>query len=115
MLGLFTDDCLYEDVTFGVVLRGKKELRAFADGCFAAVPDFAFELTSRSAAGKAGAMEWRMSGTHRGDFPGLPATGRTFSGIRGASVVEFEGGRMRRCSDYWDAATLMKQVGLQSA
>jgi hypothetical protein len=35
LLFLFTDDCVYEDVTFGAINRGKKELRALADGGFA--------------------------------------------------------------------------------
>src|SRR5438067_9187960 len=79
LLALFTDDCVYEDVTFGVVNRGKDELRAFADGIFAAVPDFTVELTTRFVAGTWGGMEWAISGTHQGDFPGLPATGKRFS------------------------------------
>lgn len=111
MLGLFTDDCVYEDVTFGFVARGHGELRAFADACFAAVPDFKFKLTAHFAAGSRGSMEWLMSGTHAGDFPGMPATGKPFSGIRGATVCDFGAARIRRCSDYWDAATFMKQVG----
>jgi uncharacterized protein (TIGR02246 family) len=32
VLSLFADDCVYEDVTFGAINRGKEELRAFADG-----------------------------------------------------------------------------------
>lgn len=112
VLALFTDDCVYEDVTFGVVTRGKEELRAFANGAFAAVPDFKFQLTTRFAVGQLAGMEWLMSGTHAGDFPGLPATGRRFSSIRGATIVELHGSKIRRNSDYWDAATFMKQVGL---
>ena len=112
VLILFTDDCVYEEVTFGVVVRGKEELRAFANGAFAAVPDFKFELTSQFIAGPFGAIEWVMSGTHNGDLPGLPATGNRFSSIRGATIVELAGGKIRRNSDYWDAASLMKQVGL---
>lgn len=112
VLALFTDDCVYEDVTFGVVVHGKEELRAFANGAFAAVPDFKFELTSQFVAGSFGAIEWVMSGTHQRDFPGLPATGKPFSLIRGATIVETSGGKIRRNSDYWDAATFMKQVGL---
>src|SRR5437867_9800940 len=76
LLPLFTDDCVYEDVTFGVVTRGKDELRAFASGAFAAVPDLDFQLTTRFTAGAFAGMEWSMSGTHEGDFPGLPATGK---------------------------------------
>jgi uncharacterized protein (TIGR02246 family) len=38
LLSLFTDDCVYEDVTFGAINHGKEELRAFADGDFARTP-----------------------------------------------------------------------------
>lgn len=82
VLSLFTDDCLYDDVTFGVVNRGKKELRA-----------------------------WVLTGTHHADFPGMPATGKRFS-VRGATILELQGEKIRRNSDYWDAATVMRQVGL---
>jgi steroid delta-isomerase-like uncharacterized protein len=112
ILALFTDDCVYEDVTFGVVNRGKQELRAFADGVFASVPDFTIEVTSRFGAGTWAGMEWVMSGTHYGDFPGMPATGKRFSSLRGATVLELQGGKIRRNSDYWDAATAMRQVGI---
>ena len=53
-----------------------------------------------------------MSGTHRGDFPGIPATGKHFSAVRGSTVLELGAGKIHRESDYWDAATFMKQVGL---
>jgi steroid delta-isomerase-like uncharacterized protein len=112
VLALFADDCVFEDVTFGVVARGKEELRSFVNRAFAAVPDFKYGLTSRFAASQWAVIEWVMSGTHTGDFPGIPATGRRFSSVRGASILELEGGKIRRESDYWDAATFMKQVGL---
>ena len=111
VLALFTEDCVLEDVTFGVATRGKQELRDFASGAFAGVPDLKFDLTSRFATDGWGAIEWVMSGTHKGDFPGLPATGKRFS-VRGSSTLELMGGKIRREADYWDAATLMRQVGL---
>ena len=37
---------MFEDVTFGVVVRGKDELRSFVEGAFAAIPDFKYEMTS---------------------------------------------------------------------
>jgi steroid delta-isomerase-like uncharacterized protein len=115
LLALFTDDCLFEDVTFNVVTRGKEELRGFANGAFAAVPDFKLELTRQFATGQWAAVEWIMSGTHKGDFPGMPGTGKRFSAVRGSSIFELEAGKIRRESDYWDAATFMKQVGLLSS
>jgi len=88
VLALFTDDCVYKDVTFGAINHGKAELRAFADGTFAAIPDFKVTLTTRFAAENWAGMEWTMSGTHKGDFPGLPATGKHFSSVRGSTVVD---------------------------
>jgi len=112
VLALFADDCVYEDVTLGVVARGKEELRSFVNRAFAAIPDFKYGLTSRFAASQWAVIEWVMSGTHTGDFPGMPATGKRFSSVRGASILELEAGKIRRESDYWDTATFMKQVGL---
>jgi steroid delta-isomerase-like uncharacterized protein len=112
LLALFADDCVFEDVTFGIVARGKDELRRFVNGAFAAVPDFTYGVTRRFATRQWAAIEWVMSGTHKGDFPGIPATGKRFSSVRGTSILELEAGTIRRESDYWDAATFMRQVGL---
>jgi steroid delta-isomerase-like uncharacterized protein len=112
ILALFVDDCLFEDVTFGVIARGKEELRSFVKRAFAAIPDFKYELRSRVAVGQWAVIEWAMSGTHKGDLPGIPATGKRFSSVRGSTILELEAGKIRRESDYWDAATFMKQVGV---
>jgi len=54
----------------------------------------------------------RLWGTHKGDLPRIPATGKRFSSVRGATILELEAGKIRREADYWDAATFMKQVGV---
>jgi len=82
VLAFFTDDCVYEDVPFGVVIHGKEELRAFATAAFDAVPDLTFQLTNRFAAGSLAAMEWAMSGTHKGDFPACRPPERVFCPTR---------------------------------
>ena len=111
LLRLFTEDVVYEDVTMGVVNRGTAELRAFGEGFFSGFPDVTFELRSSFANGASGAAEWVMRGTHKGDLPGMPATGKRVE-VRGASIFEFAGDRIRRCSDYFDMATFLKQLGL---
>src|SRR6267378_382024 len=110
---VFTDDCVYEDVALGVVNRGKEQLKAFGDGFIAGVPDLSVDVTSRFASGDMAAAEWRMSGTHTGDLPGMPATGKKFS-LRGVSTFQLRGDRVVRCSDYWDLATFQKQLGFTS-
>lgn len=111
LLSLFTDDCIYEDVTLGVVNHGKDELTTFAQGFFTAFPDFHVELRSHLDAGEWAAVEWTMSGTHEGDLMGTPPTHKRFS-LRGASTFELRDGKIRRCSDYWDFVTFAKQLGL---
>lgn len=107
----FTDDCSYEDVALGVENRGKEELKGFARATFAAFPDFAVEPRSLFSAGGWTATEWVMSGTHRGDLPGLAATGKSFS-VRGASIMELQGGKIQRNSDYWNMASFLRQIGV---
>jgi hypothetical protein len=54
LLALYTDDCTFGDVTFGVATRGKEELRSFVNGAFAAVPDFKYESRSWFCRGSMG-------------------------------------------------------------
>ena len=98
LLPLFTEDVTYEDVTMGVRNRGAAELRAFVEMVFSRVPDLTFELQSTFADGSRGGAEWIMRAKR--------------VEVRGASIFEFAGDKIRRCSDYWDMATYLKQLGL---
>ena len=89
----------------------KSSWKPFARGIFEAFPDFTIQLTSRFAAASWAGAEWTMSATHKGDLPGLPATGKRFS-IRGATVFELQGEKIKRVSDYWDMVTFLKQIGV---
>jgi steroid delta-isomerase-like uncharacterized protein len=112
-MALFTEDAVYEDVTFGEVNQGSEGLRKFATGTFDAFGGLNFELKSRfvSTDGRRGALEWLWRGRQTKDLPGLPATGKPFE-VRGASVVEFRDGKISRNADYWDLSTYLRQVGL---
>lgn len=108
---LFTEDCIYEDVTFGVTNRGKQELRAFAEGVFATMPDFKLDITCHFVTDSWAAIEWVMSGTPVVEVPPFAATGKGFSAVRAVTIIEFEGEKIRRNSDYWDGVNIMKQMG----
>ena len=112
VVAFFTDDGVYEDATLARVNRGKAEIRAFAAESFAAFPDFHIEDVGPVTIDPSGrfANEWTLSGTHEGDTA-IPATHKSFS-LRGASVGEFEGDRIKRNSDYWNMADFLVQVGM---
>ncbi len=109
LLRLFTADVVYEDVPMGVVTRGATELRTFAEKVLSRFPDITFELQSGFTDGSRGGAEWVMQGTR--DLPGRPTAGKRVE-VRGVSVFEFAGDKIRRCSDYWDMATYLEQLGV---
>ncbi len=107
MLPLFTDDVFYEDVAFGEVSHGSAELRKFFLSEIEGVPDLELKLERASIHGDHGTIEWTFSGTDKGVYK----TGKKFS-VRGISVIEVRGGKISRNVDYYDAATIMRQVGV---
>jgi steroid delta-isomerase-like uncharacterized protein len=107
----YTDDCFKEDIAIGKATRGKEEMKSLIVGAFSAIPDMRIELVSLFHRGEWAATEWIMSGSYAKDYPGFPlAAGKYFS-VRGASIMELRGGKIRRISDYWDFASFLKQVG----
>ena len=111
ILPFHTDDCSYEYVATGNVSRGKEELKAYISNTFAVFADFGLELKSSFFAGDWRGAEWIMSGTHTGDIPGIPTTGKS-SSVRGASINELHEGKIKRTSDYWNQVSFLQQVGL---
>jgi steroid delta-isomerase-like uncharacterized protein len=113
ILACLTEDAVYEDLPLGAINRTPAEARQFIEGSWVAFPDLRFELTAATITGNHGTVEWTMAGTHRGNFPGLPATGLAFS-VRGVSVLELSAEQIRHVRDYWDFATVLRQLGFLS-
>ena len=109
VLPLLTDDIVIEDVTFGVIMKGKDDIKKIYPTLFTAAPDFKLEPKAWVTDDKSFAMEIVYSGTQKGDFPGLPATGKRFS-IKTCSFGEFENGKIKGRRDYWDLVTLREQL-----
>ena len=110
LASLYTDDVVYEDVAFGQIAHGREELKKMAAGFFIAVPDMNLEIVSFSQHGNEGSVEWVFSGTDVGLFK----TGKKFS-VRGASRYELRGGKFSSNRDYYDSASIMRQVGVLPA
>jgi steroid delta-isomerase-like uncharacterized protein len=112
LIALVTDDVVIEDVPFvpfGMVMKGKDGVRQGYAFFFEAAPDYKIEPKSWVTRDKSFASEWVLTATQKGDFPGIPASGKRFS-IRGCSFGEFENGKLKRKSDYWDYASLKNQL-----
>ena len=110
LLPFFSEDVVYEDVTFAIVNHGKKEFRKFFSDTFNIFPDQRFTLTSVLVSGNHAALEWTMNGTQKGDMPGMPATNKEVT-VRGVSIMEIRRGKITHVRDYWDMATMRRQLG----
>ncbi|MBV8120578.1 MAG: nuclear transport factor 2 family protein [Alphaproteobacteria bacterium] len=102
----FTPDGVYEEVTFGLKKKGSAELRDLHKFFHESVGGLYVKLVSTHVANGYGTIEWIFGGRDVGVFK----TGKPFA-VRGVSVIEVRGNRISRNLDYYDAATIMKQVG----
>ncbi len=76
-----------------------------------AFPDLNFDIREMLEEDNSVAIRWIMSGTHKGDLPMLPATGRNFS-IAGMTFYYFEDGKICGHTQSLDQFGFLKQMGL---
>lgn len=101
----------YELVATGQVFDGPDEVRRYYATSRAAFPDQRNEIHVLRHADDAVVVEFDLLGTHDGSFMGAAATGRAFR-CRMAAVFEFEDDRIVCERVYFDAATILRQLGL---
>lgn len=75
-----------------------------------AFPDLRFDIQESIEGNGRVAIRWVMSGTHEGDLPGLPATGRRFL-ISGMTFYYFEDGRICGHAQAFDQLGFLSQTG----
>jgi steroid delta-isomerase-like uncharacterized protein len=111
MLG-HMDEAVIEDITPVGILRGTGEVREFFTALFAAFPDFEFSVEQTTAGATVAAVQWRATGTFRGQpFQGIEPTGRRLE-FRGCDCVEVEDGKITRNTSYYDGAAFARGLGL---
>jgi steroid delta-isomerase-like uncharacterized protein len=54
---------------------------------------------------------WTLSGTHKGDFMGIPATDKSVS-VDGITIHHVAGGKIMDSHSNWDALGMMQQLGV---
>jgi steroid delta-isomerase-like uncharacterized protein len=107
---LFADDAVYEDIAAGRINRGRTEIREWAAQAFADIENFKIDLISSTVHNGHGVVEWIWSGTDKG----LLKTGKNFS-VRGVSVIEVRKGKISKYKEFYDFATVMRQLGVLPA
>ena len=101
----------YELVATGQVFDGEAEVRQYYAASRAAFPDQRNEVHALHHADDGVIVEFDLLGTHGGPFLGVEPTGRTFT-CRMVAVFLFAGERIVCERVYFDAATILRQLGI---
>ena len=102
----------YELVATGEVYDGDEAVRGYYAASRAAFPDQRNEVHAIHHGDDGVIVEFDLLGTHRGALRGvIPPTGKSFR-CRMAAVFLFEDDRIVCERVYFDAATILRQLGL---
>lgn len=111
-------------VNEGVNRRSTEILDEVAEGAFGeiarrwispfrgAFPDFEMEIVSLMEEGDTVVAHFRCSGTHLGEWLGMPATGRRFEDVDEIYIFQVRNGKLAAAVGIEDNLTRMRQLGI---
>ena len=109
----FSEDGVLRVIATGDVLCGREQLKAGAEAYLRAFPDLRMERRSTYDCGETVCIiETTMKATHQGEFMGIPVTQRSVELLTCSIFMLGAGGLLGEETVYFDAATLMGQLGV---
>ncbi len=111
VMSYWTDDVVFDFVPLSAPFEGKKAARSFFESLLAGIPDFTATASRVWAAGNIVLVECVASGTHLGNWMGIPPTGKSIR-MPHIDLYEFEGTKIKRAATYGDMAGVMMQLGV---
>lgn len=91
--------------------RGPQQIARYVAEVRAGFPDFKLEIKQRVAEGNRLVTYWTCTGTHKGDFQGIPPTGKRIE-ITGLALNRIENGKVAEERVYFDRLTMLEQLGV---
>jgi len=101
----------YDVVPLGAPINGAAAVDELLHMLCLAFPDFTAEARQTHHGDDIVFVDTVIRGTHRGDWAGVPATGRSIE-VRCGCVFHFDGDRLVKETVYFDHATLLAQISL---
>ncbi len=106
---LFTAD--YVDHSFGLQPAGREDLKQFVAMFRRAFQDLEYDLRQMLGEDDRVASRDTVHATHKGEFMGIPATGKRVS-VSAMHFLRFENGQIAEHWGITDVAGLMQQLGV---
>jgi len=107
---LITGDYVHHDGHGILVEPGIEGYKQFVSIYLNAFSDLRFTIEDEISADDKIVTRWRVAGTHDGDLPGLPRTGKSIS-LEGISITRLRDGKIAESWNNWDMLGMMQQLG----
>ena len=112
VLDTFGATARYDDEPWDEHHVGRNAVRSFYEQLLEALPDLEIDVRQEHVTGESVIIECLIRGTHRGEWRGLPPTGRRLE-FPLCGVYSFgEDGKLSGERIYYDRATVLRQFGL---
>ncbi len=108
---LYSDDAQRYDPNQPEAARGSQEIARYVAEVRTGYPDFKLEINDKVSEGNRLVTHWTCTGTHKGEFQGIPATGKRIK-ISGLALVRIENGKITEEHVYFDRLTMLEQLGV---
>jgi steroid delta-isomerase-like uncharacterized protein len=95
-------------------IRGRDGAKGYVTALRAAFPDLHFKIEQQIAEGDVVMTRWTARGTHRGEFQGIPATGKVVR-MTGSDIDRIVDGKTVECWAQVDELSLLQQLGVIQA
>ncbi|OVE78775.1 hypothetical protein BVY01_04495 [bacterium I07] len=102
---VFTPEFVYHGVA-----NNRDEFKQFWKVVLAAIPDIHFTLEDQIAEGDMTVHRWVFTGTHLGEWMGVPATGKKVV-VPGMDIARFKDGKIAENWGIFDAVSMFQQMG----
>lgn len=108
---LFSDDFQFHITTLPLPVKGRDGEKGFVTGLRTGFPDLHFTIDHIIEEGDKVYARWSLTGTHKGEFLGIPPSGNPVAD-EGGDIFHFAGGK---CKEIWvneDSLGLMRHLGV---
>jgi steroid delta-isomerase-like uncharacterized protein len=107
---LVTTDYVHHDAQSADIQPGIEGYKQFVSVYLNAFPDLRFTIEEEISSDDKVVTRWSVTGTHNGDLPGLPRTGRAIS-LSGITIGRVSEAKFAESWNNWDALGMMQQLG----
>lgn len=108
---LVSEDFVIHFPREGEEIRGPENVKQFYTELRKAFPDLHFTIVDLLAEGSKVVTHWSATGTHNGEFRGIPATGKRVT-FKAMDIDRLADGKFVECWTNVDELGLMQQLGV---